>query len=74
MDHDAGVGKAMPFPLFSCADDRMHKFPSPAPQAKYRDNGRTGGEKKRTHGRCLAYAIGVYRRRNVLEESTRGDD
>jgi hypothetical protein len=38
MYHDAGVGKAMPFPFFSCADDRMRKFPALALEGGYRDN------------------------------------
>lgn len=61
MDHDAGVGKAMPFSPFSYADDRMRKFPSRALQAKFRYDERTSGEKKRTHGCRLAYTICVYR-------------
>lgn len=69
------LGRQCLFPFSPVWDDRMREFPSPALQAKYRDNERTGGEKKRTHGRCLAYAISVYRRRNVLEEeNTRGDE
>ena len=58
MDHDAGVGEAMPFPLFSCAVDRVHK--SSALEACYGDitNQRREGENPwrllDPHNKCVS--------------------
>jgi hypothetical protein len=62
MYHDTSIGEAMPFPLFTYADDVRVSIPSIPQSGAEPEKVHTSSKEKGPHGGCLTHAICVYRR------------